>query len=194
VTFGSCNKPSKLNDEVLRTWAELLRRVPDSRLLLKYRNQFVSTAVRERVMAAMRAAGVDPGRVQMPGETESFARHLRSYNAIDLALDPFPFTGSTTSFEALWMGVPVVTLAGEVMAARWTAAMLHALGLDELVAHTPDEYIGLAARTAGDASTLERLHATLRARVEASPLCDGAGRARQIGRFLRAVWRRWCRS
>ena len=194
VTFGSCNKPSKLNDEVLRIWAELLRRVPDSRLLLKYRNQFVSPAVRERVMAAMRAAGVDLGRVLMQGESESFARHLRSYNAIDVALDPFPFTGSTTSFEALWMGVPVVTLAGEVMAARWTAAMLHALDLDELVAHSPDEYIGLAARMAGDSSSLERLRSSLRARVEASPLCDGAGRARQIGRFLRAAWRRWCRG
>lgn len=194
VTFGSCNKPSKLNDDVLRTWAELLRRVPESRLLLKYRNQFVSPAVQERVTAAMRAVGVDPKRVQMPGETESFARHLRSYNAIDVALDPFPFTGSTTSFEALWMGVPVISLAGEVMAARWTAAMLHALDLDELVAHTADEYIGLAARLAGDPPALERFHSTLRARIESSPLCDGRGRARQIGRFLRAAWRRWCRG
>ncbi|MBV8538915.1 MAG: tetratricopeptide repeat protein [Alphaproteobacteria bacterium] len=194
VTFGSCNKPSKLNDDVLRTWAELLRRVPGSRLLLKYRNQFVSPAVQERVTAAMRSANVDPARVQMPGETESFARHLRVYNAIDVALDPFPFTGSTTSFEALWMGVPLVTLAGQVMAARWTAAMLHALDLDDLVAHTVDGYVDLAARTAADPSMLEQLHATLRRRVESSPLCDEAGRARQVGRFLRSVWRRWCHS
>ena len=193
VTFGSCNKPSKLNDTVLRTWAELLRRVPESRLLLKYRNQFVSPAVQARVTSAMRAVGVDPARVQMSGETESFSRHLRSYNAFDIALDPFPFTGSTTTFEALWMGVPVVTLAGDIMAARWTAAMLHALALDEFVAHSRDEYISLAARIAGDLSALERLHPALRARVESSPLCDGAGRARQMGRFLRAVWRRWCR-
>lgn len=194
VTFGSCNKPSKLNDTVLRTWADVLRRVPGSRLILKYRSQFASPAVQERVTAAMRATGVDPARVHMPGESESFARHLQSYNAIDIALDPFPFNGSTTSFEALWMGVPLVTLAGEVMAARWTASMLHALDLDEFVAHSREEYVDLAARIAGDPSTLERLRSTLRARVESSPLCDEAGRARQIDRFLRAVWRRWCRT
>jgi predicted O-linked N-acetylglucosamine transferase (SPINDLY family) len=142
----------------------------------------------------MRAAGVDPARLQMPGETESFSRHLQSYNAIDIALDPFPFNGSTTSFEALWMGVPLVTLAGDVMAARWTTSMLHALDLDEFVAHTRDEYVGLAARMTDDPSSLEKLRSTLRARVESSPLCDGVGRARQIGRFMRAVWRRWCQG
>jgi protein O-GlcNAc transferase len=194
VTFGSCNKPSKLNDTVLRTWAELLRRVPDSRLLLKYRNQFVSPAVQARVTTAMAAAGVDPARVQMSGETESFARHLRSYNAIDIALDPFPFTGSTTTFEALWMGVPVVTWAGATFMSRWTAAMLHALALDDFVAHSRDEYISLAARLAGDPSAPKTLRSGLRTRVANSPLCDGPGRGRQIGRFLRAVWRRWCGS
>ncbi|HEU5434519.1 MAG TPA: hypothetical protein VFU81_22795, partial [Thermomicrobiales bacterium] len=94
VTFGSCNKPSKLNDAVLRTWAELLRHVPGSHLLLKYRNQFMSPAVRRRVASVFGAAGVDMDRVHMFGETESFASHLRTYDAIDIALDPFPFTGS----------------------------------------------------------------------------------------------------
>lgn len=194
VTFGSCNKPSKLNDTVLRTWAEILRRVPGSRLLLKYRNQFTSPAVQARVTAIVSAAGVDPARVQMFGDTESFSRHLRSYDAIDVALDSFPFNGSTTTFEALWMGVPVITWAGATFMGRWTGAMLHALDLDDFIADSTESYVAFAARLAADPSALERQRQTLRARIEASSLCDGAGRGRQVGRFLRAIWRRWCRD
>jgi protein O-GlcNAc transferase len=192
ITFGSCNKPSKLNDTVLRIWADLLNRVPNSRLLLKYRNQFTSPAVQARVSRIFAAAGVDPGRIRMFGELESFSRHLRTYNAIDIALDSFPFSGSTTTFEALWMGVPVVTIAGRGMAARWTASMLHALKMDELVSATPAGYVELASGLAADRPKLEQIRASLRQRVETSPLCDGVGRAREFGRLTRVIWRRWC--
>ena len=194
VTFGSCNKPSKLNDVVVDTFAGVLRRVPGSRLLLKYRNQFTSPAVRDRIEAAFSASGVDPTRVLMYGETESFASHLRSYHSMDIALDSFPFNGSTTTFEALWMGVPVVSLASTTLMSRWTGSMLHALALDEFVASSRDEYVDIAASLATRPDDLESLRRSLRHRVASSPLCDGAARAGQIGRLLRAVWRRWCRQ
>ncbi|HEY3850376.1 MAG TPA: hypothetical protein VGL87_05370, partial [Steroidobacteraceae bacterium] len=113
---------------------------------------------------------------------------------VDVALDPFPFTGSTTTFEALWMGVPVVTLAGRAMAGRWSASILHALRLDELVAGSRDEYVRLARELATDPERLGALRAGLRARVSGSPMCNGKARARQVERIYRALWRRWCRS
>jgi predicted O-linked N-acetylglucosamine transferase (SPINDLY family) len=109
-------------------------------------------------------------------------------------LDPFPFTGSTTTFEALWMGVPVVTLRGDRMAGRWSASMLRALGLEELIADTPGGYAEIAAGLAQDAGRLAGLRGSLRERVAGSALCDGRGRARQVERIYRALWRRWCRG
>ena len=120
--------------------------------------------------------------------------HLAHYHDVDVALDPFPFTGSTTTFEALWMGVPVVSLLGQAMAGRWSASMLHALKLDELVAGTREGYVAVAAGLAGDLGRLEGLRACLRERVAASPLCDGPARARQVDRLYRALWRRWCKE
>jgi protein O-GlcNAc transferase len=111
-----------------------------------------------------------------------------------VALDPFPFTGSTTTFEALWMGVPVVTLAGEQMAGRWSASMLTALKLPELIAGSPDEYVRIAAGLVAAPEKLASLRAGLRSRVAASPLCNGKSRARQVERIYRSLWRRWCQD
>jgi predicted O-linked N-acetylglucosamine transferase (SPINDLY family) len=122
------------------------------------------------------------------------SEHLDLYRRIDIALDPFPFTGSTATFEALWMGVPVVTLLGDTMVGRWSAAMLHALELDDLIARTPEEYVEIALALAGDPLRLEALRAGLRDRVRQSPLCAGAPFARHFERLMRALWRRWCRT
>jgi protein O-GlcNAc transferase len=119
--------------------------------------------------------------------------HLDLYRGIDIALDPFPFAGSTTTFEALWMGVPVVTLRGETMVGRWSASMLHALKLDDLVADTPQDYVGIAAALARDGQRLADQRQGLRNRAAASPLVDGRLRARQMDRVYRALWRRWCK-
>jgi protein O-GlcNAc transferase len=116
------------------------------------------------------------------------------YGSVDIALDAFPYSGSTTTFEALWMGVPVITLAGESMVSRWTASMLHAVGMDELIATSPDDYLKKAIALAKDPRRIAEVRRTLRARTAGSSLCNGRLRARQVERLLRAVWRRWCRA
>jgi predicted O-linked N-acetylglucosamine transferase (SPINDLY family) len=193
VTFGSFNNPAKINERVVTLWAQLLRTVPDSQLALKYRNWFLAPSIQARVRAGLSAQGIDPQRVRFIGNPDSAVNHLERYRDVDIALDPFPFSGSTTTFEALWMGVPVVTLAGPTIASRWSASMLRVLKLDELIAETPDQYVSIAAALAGDAARLADLRATLRERIAGSPLTDGRLRARQIERVYRAVWRRWCR-
>jgi len=190
VTFGSFNNPAKVNDEVLALWGEVLRAVPGSRLKLKFKNWFGNQGLRERML---RGLGSESDRVEFMAAEAARGEHLALYNDVDIALDPFPFTGSTTTFEALWMGVPVVTLAGAAMAGRWSASILQALKLPELVAGSRAEYVGIAAGLAGDLSRLAGLRAGLRDRVAGSPLCDGRSRARQVERIYRALWRRWCK-
>ncbi|HEY3850374.1 MAG TPA: tetratricopeptide repeat protein, partial [Steroidobacteraceae bacterium] len=156
VTFGSYNNPAKVNDEVLAVWGEVLRAVPGARLKLKFKNWFGNQGLRERVL---RGLGSDGSRVEFVAAEAARGEHLALYHDVDVALDPFPFTGSTTTFEALWMGVPVVTLAGRAMAGRWSASILHALRLDELVAGSRDEYVRLARELATDPERLGALRA-----------------------------------
>lgn len=193
VTFGSYNNPAKINDAVLSLWAAILKATPRSRLLLKFRNWFLVTSLRERITSALRAHGIEPSRVSFQGAPDATASHLARYNDIDIALDTFPFSGSTTTFEALWMGVPVITWAGTTVASRWSASMLRALKLDELVADGAERYAAIASALADDPKRLAMLRSSLRGRVLRSPLVDGPLRARQIERVYRAVWRRWCR-
>lgn len=187
VTFGSFNNPMKLNERVLALWGELLRRVPGARLLFKYRQLFANEALRDRIV---RGLGLDGDRVEFAlAPDEMVEDHLRAYERVDVALDTFPFNGSTTTFEALWMGVPVVTLAGEVMAGRWSSSILHALKLDELVARRADDYLDIAVRLAADPVRLTAWRAGLRERIRRSALCNGPLRARQIERLFHALWR-----
>ncbi len=194
ITFGSFNNPAKLSNVTLGLWAGLLQTVPRSRLRLKFRRWFEVADIQHRIRSVMTVLGVDPARIDFIGADEDRAGHLAQYNSVDIALDAFPFAGSTTTFEALWMGVPVVTLAGKNMMSRWAASILHTLKLNDLIALSPDRYIAAAAALAGDPGRLQELRSTLRARVSASPLCDGVLRARQVERIYRAVWRRWCRN
>ena len=191
VRFASFNNPTKIGDPVLGLWGRILERLPAARLKIKYKGLTASTQVRERIAAGIGAAArrIDFDPVDRPVQD-----HLRLYNDVDVALDPFPFNGSTTTFEALWMGVPVVTLLGDTMVGRWSAAMLHALELDELIAHTSEEYVEIAVRLAVDSERLATLRAQLRERVAASPLCDGERYTRHFERLIRALWRRWCRA
>ena len=194
VTFGSCNNTSKHTPEVLALWAAVLKSVPGSRLLLKYLNRYASARLRQRVRDAFAAEGVDPGRLvfvtgQMPRRDQ-----LAVLNRVDIALDPFPFNGSTTSFEALWMGVPVVSLAGTRFLGRVGASVLHQVGLDALVAADPVAYVARAAALAADLLALAELRAGLRARVAGSLLCDAPAHGRAFDAALRGLWRDWCRS
>ena len=135
---------------------------------------------------------VDPARVTFLAADSDRAAHLAAYREIDIALDPFPFTGSTTSFEALSMGVPVVTLAGDRMVSRWTSSILTRLSLTELIAADRADYVRIARELTGDPQRLTELRAALPARVAGSPLCAAHAKARQVERLYRLFWRRFC--
>ncbi len=192
VVFGCLNNPAKITGPVLDLWMRVLREVPGSLLLLKYLNWYETPSVRDRVLAAFDRHGLDRDRLRLPEAARSLHQHLALYNEIDIALDPFPFSGSTTTFEALLMGVPVVALRGRSMMGGWSAGMLRGLGLAGLIAAGPEDYLALATGLAADPDRRAALRATLRDRVAASPLCDRTRKAGQIERFYRAVWRRWC--
>ncbi|MGF7175148.1 tetratricopeptide repeat protein [Azospirillum doebereinerae] len=192
VTFGSFNNPAKQSDAVLALWARVLKAVPESRLVLKYKNLYAAPALSGRVRDILAAEGVDPARLLTPAAVQERQHHLALYNGVDIALDPFPFCGATTSFEALWMGVPVVTLPGDSMMSRWSASLLSAIGMTELIARTPDEVVGIAAALAADPARLSALRRDLRGRMAAASFMDGRRKARQVERVYRALWRRWC--
>ena len=189
VTFGSFNTLWKLNDQVTALWAEILRRTPGSVLLLKAK-QFADGARAARVRQAFAGHGVDGGRLALRANV-TMAEHYALYGEVDVALDPFPFTGGVTTFDALWMGVPVITLAGDRFTGRMGVTQLAALGRPEWIAETPRQYVDLAVGLAGDADLRRSARQQQRQRVQASPLCDGAGLARAVERAYRQMWRRW---
>ncbi|MBV8825586.1 MAG: tetratricopeptide repeat protein, partial [Hyphomicrobiales bacterium] len=191
VTFGSFNNVAKLSPSTIALWARLLREVPDARLLLKA-SQFKDRGTRGRIAAAFASAGIDADRLTVLPPNAATAEHLAAYGQVDIALDPLPYNGTATTCEALWMGVPVVTLRGVRHAARVGASILTEVGLEHLIAPTPDEYIAIAAGLARDRDALSALRASLRERMRASPLCDGAGFARVVEDAYRTMWRDWC--
>lgn len=191
VTFGSFNKLSKITDGTVALWAEVLRRVPDAHLLLKDR-PLSDPGTAAMVRARFAAAGIDPTRLDLVGFIKDADGHLAAYNRIDIALDPHPYNGTITTCDCLWMGAPLVTLAGERHAARVGASLMTAIGLPELVAATPDRYAEIAAELAGDLSRLMRLRMGMRERVRTSALCDEGRFMRNLETAYRLMWRRWC--
>jgi protein O-GlcNAc transferase len=190
VTFGSMNRLAKIGDDVLDAWAAILRKMPGSRLLAKDPG-FDDAESRGRVLARLAACGVAADRIELRGTT-SRRDHLATYAEIDLALDPFPQCGGITTFESLWMGVPVVTLAGERPQARTGASILAHVGLGADVATTVDGYIDSAIAWAGDLRRLGIERAGLRGRLNSSPLCDHGTYVGAVEAAYRGFWRRWC--
>jgi predicted O-linked N-acetylglucosamine transferase (SPINDLY family) len=189
VTFGSFNSPQKINDRVLKTWSDLLHALPDARLKLKYMNKFQSEFLCNRILAKLDVA---PDRVSFyRGPQTSMTEHFLHYHDIDVALDTFPFPGATTTFEALWMGVPVLALPGDTMMSRWSLEDLMAVGLNQFVANSPEDFVQRGVEWAANPTGLTAIRSTVRERLRNSPLCDGAARARQFERVFQAVWRRW---
>ena len=191
VTFGCFNNPAKLGDATLRAWAALLAAVPGARLLLKGRGldrPDAAAALRDRLARA----GAAPDRIELLGRIPGLRSHLGLYARVDVALDPFPYHGTTTTCEALWMGRPVVTLAGDRHAARVGASLLGAAGHPEWVARDWAEYVALAAGLVRDPAALERAAGGLRGDLARSVLLDHAGQAARFGAALRAGWSAWC--
>lgn len=178
VTFGSFNSTSKLNRQVLTTWAKLLKRVPRSRLLLKWVT-FADQPFCEEIRSFFRQQGITDERLELRGRS-SHAEMLAQYADVDIALDPFPFSGGMTSCEALWMGVPVVTLPGTRPVSRQTLSFLYAIGLENLAATDESGYIRLAAGLANDPERMELLRGTLRSQMADSPLCDAVTFTRSL--------------
>ena len=192
VTFGSFNNLTKVNPDVVTAWAKILGAVPKSLLLLKSR-ALSDEPTRRRYFEMFERVGVESARLRFLPWTDK-KMHLAVYGEVDIALDPFPYNGTTTTCEALWMGVPVVALAGDRHAGRVSASILRRIGLDDLVASDQVGYVELAARLAGEATRLAELRAGMRARLEASPLMDAKGFARDVERAYRDMWRTWCKS
>jgi len=183
ITFGSFNALSKLSPSTIRVWKELLEAVPQSRLLVKSVG-----LVPERWSRTLAAAGLDPARIELLRETASIADHLALYARIDVALDPFPYNGTTTSVEALWMGVPLVTLAGDRHAGRVGASLLTAIGHPEWIARSEADYVRLAAELAADQRRRQDLRTGLREQMLGSPLMDHRGQAARFGDALEACF------
>ncbi|MFJ4344822.1 tetratricopeptide repeat protein [Pseudomonas sp. NPDC089401] len=190
VTFGCFNNPTKVNDLLLARWAELLQEVPDSRLLLKG-GAFANPGLQQHVRAVLQGHGIDPQRVQIEGPV-GHKGLLESYNRIDIALDPWPYSGGLTTCEALLMGVPVVTLPGPTFAGRHSATHLVNAGLPELVVGSWDEYCQRAAGLARDLRSLATIRSLLRGVLMNSPVCDSQRFAGHLGNALRAIWQRHC--
>lgn len=189
VTFGSFNHPTKIGPQVLGVWSEILRRLPTARLVLKYR-AMDDSAIAGRLTELFAGHGVGLDRVEYRGGS-SHVDFLRHYGEIDIALDPFPYNGGLTTIEALWMGVPVVTMPGDTFAARHSLSHLSNVGLTETIATNPDEYVERTVALANDLPRLAELRAGLRDRVASSPVCDGRRFAENLLRLLRDAWREW---
>ena len=185
ITFGSFNNFAKVTDRVLHLWAKILRAVPRSRLFLKTA-VFDASDGREEALRRLEAAGIDLARIRTEGHT---AEYLAAYGEVDIALDTFPYPGGGTTCDALYMGVPVVTLAGTRHGARFGASILANLGLaDACCAHTADEYVEKACVLAADVAALAVLRRTLRTRMEASPLMDAARYMLHLEAAYEKIW------
>jgi len=192
VTFGSFNNIAKLTPEVIAAWAEILHRVPGSRLLLKWPH-LAQTETAERILTAFQGCGIAAGRIQLRGNSPP-EQLLAEYGDMDIALDPFPYCGAFTSCEALWMGVPVVTLPGPRPFSRQTLALLSALGLaDGLAAQDIQAYRDLAVGLARDPDRLSRLRRDLRPKMR-RVLGDVPRHVAVLEAFFRRAWIDWCQG
>ena len=191
VTFGCFNNIAKINDGTLALWARVLAAVPDSRLLLKGWG-FAEESTRQHYRARFAAAGLPTERIDCCERTAEVAEHLALYHGVDIALDTFPYNGTATTCESLWMGAPVVTLLGDRHASRVSASLLTAAGHPEWIARTPDDYVRIATALATDRARLASLRAGLRGALKTSALFDYAGQGARFGAALRHCWHRHC--
>lgn len=191
ITFGSFNNLSKIGQETMRLWVRVLDALPDSRLVLKS-EPLAEESTTEDVCGRFEALGLARERLILSGWKAGLDEHLQAYHDVDIALDSYPYNGATTTCEALWMGVPVVSLTGASHASRMGGSILGAVGLQELVAQTPDQYLDIASGLARDPARLAALRAGLRARMRASSLMDVPRFTRDLESAYRAMWRSWC--
>jgi predicted O-linked N-acetylglucosamine transferase (SPINDLY family) len=189
ITFGCLNNYCKVNEDCLDLWAGVLREVQRSRLLLRAPRGYA----RNHVLATFEREGIDQARIEFV-DTLPRKEYLQLYHRIDMGLDPIPCTGHTTSMDAFWMGVPTITMVGNTVVGRAGWSQVCNLGLSELAARAPAEYLTLAAWWANNLADLKELRSTLRQRMQHSPLMDSKRFARHMEEVYRHMWRRWCQQ
>lgn len=187
LTFGCFQRLPKINDALLQAWAEIMRRQPGSRLRLQSM-QLADPGLRAAFLQRCVAAGLNLDRLVLH-DASSRGQYLAAHREVDILLDTFPYTGATTTCEALWMGVPTLTIAGDRLLARQGASLLAGLGLDEWVANDVDDYVNRAVRLAGDLKGLSQLRRELRHRLLTSPLCDARGFVADLQDALWGMWK-----
>ncbi len=187
IRFGSVNRYAKISDTCIDLWTRAARRVPESTLVLVG----VPHAEHAALLGRLVARGLDAKRVDiLPRVT--LAEYYNLIASFDIALDAFPYSGGTTTLDALWMGTPMITLSGDRAASRSASSILRTLGLDAFVTNSPDEYVALNVRLAQDVEVRAMLRASLRERMGRSPLMDAAGFVEALERSYREMWRSWC--
>ncbi len=191
ITFGSFNSITKVNTQVLDVWAEILKSVPGSRLFLKAHALGVRAA-KDRVLKHLASKGIAGERVDLMGETKETSDHMGMYSKVDIGLDPWPYNGTTTTVEAMYMGVPVVVREGNSHVSRVGVSLLSNVGLADLIAKDDADYVRLAVELAGNQTRRVELRSKLRAMITSSVLCDHAGFTRRLEAHYRQAWREWC--
>jgi predicted O-linked N-acetylglucosamine transferase (SPINDLY family) len=191
ITFGCFNQLGKLTTAMQILWAKLLNAIPNAKLLLKNKS-FQDEPTRRNLLNKLIQLGITAEHLQLEPTIPDVHEHLKLYQRIDIALDTYPYNGATTTCEALWMGVPVISLQGETQVSRMGLSILSTVGLSEWVASTPEEYFQLAIKFANDINQLQQLRQTMRQRLQASPLLDGITFTRHLEQVYRQVWEKWC--
>ena len=186
VTLGCLNKPIKITEQAVELWRRIMQAVPGSRLLL------LSPTENPALLGQFTARGIDAGRVELASRRRR-REYLELFNRIDIALDPFPYNGDTTTCDGFWMGVPLVTLAGQAFVSRRGVSHLCNVGLSELVASSEDDYVRIATALANDLPRLAHLRRGWRERMAGSPLMDYTRYTANLEAAYRRMWRQWCR-
>jgi protein O-GlcNAc transferase len=193
VTFGSFNNSAKVGAECAALWAQVMQAVPGSRLLMKSQT-LADPAVQQAIRRRLAEGGIAEDRVELIAQSSTRAEHLALYGRVHVALDSHPYNGTTTTCEALWMGVPVVALLGDRHAARVSASLLTAAGRPEWIAEDADGFVRIASALVADLPRLAAIRGTLRDELRASPLLDSAAYSRRFHAAMRDCWREWCAS
>jgi predicted O-linked N-acetylglucosamine transferase (SPINDLY family) len=193
ITFGCFNNHLKINTGVIDLWAKLMNELPDSRLVLRY-GGYKSPHLRRSIIGRFEERGISGRRIRLLESTPAIFQHYDLHGQVDIALDPFPYNGMTTSCDAVWMGVPLVTLRGGPHRSRVGACILTRIGHPEWIAETEEEYVDIAKNLAADPEQLSEIRPGIREAMRESPLMDGPRLARHLEGAYRDWWRRWVRT
>ncbi len=194
ITFSCFNKPEKIGDEVIKLWAKILRAIPNSQLLLKYFKYYSEPLMQERIIRRFAENNISEDRLILNASQDTHADHLTLYHQVDIALDPFPFNGATTTFEALSMGVPVIALQGDHFVSRVATSLVSHAGHPELAAENFDQYVDIAVRLSSDVNSLNMTRQNLRHQLLRSSICNAVEYVKNVESAFRKMWVTWCKT